>query len=454
MPGRTRLLAAICAALALALPAGAAGKTMTFRLGPIVLGGYQSKIDTPLNIPTPRMTGSITYMHARVVDLRGRFVPQQIVMLHHVAFVNDGVHLGDRHQDYCGRRATERFYGTGEEDESLILPPGYGYHVRKGDRWHASWMLMNHRFQTRSVYVEYTVHITPGWHDTPVTPYWLGVAPCPRDPIFEVPGGGAPGSDYVRQISWTPPADGRIVAVGTHLHGGAKYMDIREPACGNRALVTTSSEYGQPDDPIYHVLPQIHEPGPRYVSYPTSATGIPVHRGSRLIVRGVYDGELPHSRVMAIMHAYVAPAPHGAGPACSPLPSDVTYRHWDRPYRTDVPKVWIPLTLRDADGRAQAIEDLPGPYFAPRGTPTVTVANTSFSHEKVYIPKGGSIRYVFRDDQWHDVTTANGPTAIGSQYLKDGASYVQRFPRSGTYQLYCTLHPVDMHQQVVVGAAR
>jgi len=439
--------------LACALPATAGAKTETFRIGPIVLHGYESKLETPLDIPTPRITGSITYMHARVIDAHGGFIPQQIVMLHHVAFVNDGVHYGDKRQQYCGWHKTERFYGTGEEDESLMLPPGYGYHVRAGDRWHASWMLMNHRFATRKVYVEYTVHITPGWHDVGVTPYWLGVAPCPKDPIFEVPGGGAPGSDYIKRISWTPPADGRIVAVGTHLHGGAKYMDIREPSCGNRALVTTQAQYGMPDDPIYHVLPQIHEPGPRAVSYPMTPTGIPVHKGERLVVRGIYDGELPHSRVMAIMHVYVAPpGPQGVGPKCGPLPTDVHDVNWDKPYRTDVPKVLIPLTQRDATGHAEAISDLPGQFFAPTSTPTVDIQATRFSHPKIYLPTpGSSIRYVFKDAVWHDVTTANGPTAIGSQYLKDGASYVQTFTRPGTYQLYCTLHPVDMHQVIVVG---
>jgi plastocyanin len=443
---RICLLALVCGLIA---PAGAAGRTVTFRLGPIALGSYQSRISTE-HVPTPRLTGSITSMHARVVDLRGHFVPQHIVMLHHVTFVNDGVHLGDKGQEYCGRHQDERFYGTGEEDESMVLPPGYGYHVRRGDRWHASWMLMNHRFEPRRVYIEYTVRITPGWHDIGVTPYWLGVAPCPKDPIFEVPGGGAPGSDYVKSIVWKPPADGRIVAVGTHLHGGAKSMDILEPACGNRALVTTGSEYGPASDPIYHVLPQIHEPGPRFVSYPLSPTGIPVHRGSSLTVRGVYDGELPHSRVMAIMHAYVAPAPKGVGPPCGPLPTDVHYLHWDQPYRTEVPQVFIPLTIRDATGRAQAIDDLPGPVYSPRGTPTVAISNTMFNHQKVEIPTGGSIRYVFRDRTLHDVTTANGPTAIGSQYMSRGRVYTQRFTRPGTYQLYCTLHPVDMHQVVVV----
>jgi plastocyanin len=331
----------------------------------------------------------------------------------------------------------------------MVLPPGYGYHVRAKDRWHASWMLMNHRYSARRVYIEYTMRISPGWHDTGVTPYWLGVAPCLRDPIFEVPGGGAAGSDYVKTIDWTPPADGRIVALGTHLHGGAHGMRITDPACGDRTIVQTDAEYGEPDDPIYHVIPQIHEPGPRAVTYPLTAEGIPIRRGETYRVQSDYDGELPHARVMAIMHAYVAPAAAPVG-ACAPLPANVTTLHYDQPYRTTVPQVFIPLTVRGPDGRAEAVSDLPGPFFRPATSAQVAVRNYDFSHHKIEIPSGGQVTWRFDDPALHDVTTANGPRAFGSQYLRHGQSFRRTFTTPGTYSIYCTLHPVDMHQVVVV----
>lgn len=65
-------------------------------------------------------------MCARLVDGRGGFVPQDQVMIHHVVFVNAGRFGGVRSQEYCGKGDKERFYGTGEEDQSLLLPPGYG----------------------------------------------------------------------------------------------------------------------------------------------------------------------------------------------------------------------------------------------------------------------------------------------------------------------------------------
>jgi plastocyanin len=445
----TRLLAVLClVAGCVAAPAGAASRTLTFRIGPIALRGYSSKVATK-PIRAPGITGSISYMHARVVDAQGRLVPQQTVMLHHIAFVNDGRFKGDRRQHYCHDNAQERFYGTGEEDESMVLPPGYGYHVRANDRWHASWMLMNHRFADRTVYIEYTLTIAPGWHDTPVTPYWLGVAPCPADPIFEVPGGGAPGSDYVRTISWTPPADGRIVAIGTHLHGGAKGMRITEPRCGDRTIAQTDAEYGEPDDPIYHVIPQIHEPGPRAVSYPLSPAGIPIRGGETYRVQGVYDDQLPHARVMAIMHAYVAPATAPVA-TCAPLPGDVQAVTWDQPFRTTPPQVLVPLTVRGADGRAKAVSDLPGSFFRPARSARVLVEGFDFSRHKIEIRRGASVVWKFADGYMHDVTTANGPRAFGSQYLKNGQTFQRAFNVPGTYRVYCTLHPVDMHQIIKV----
>lgn len=440
-------------AAVLAAPASGQAATRTERIGPIVLGGYSTAGRTTFRLAHPARDFSLTSMTARVVDPAGRPVPQEQVVLHHLTFVNRGRRNGEKSQAYCGNADRERFYGTGEEDESMVLPPGYGYRVRGGDRWHATWMLMNHRPRPRRVYIEYTLRYQTGWRLTPVTPYWIGVQPCLRDPIFQAPGGAGPGSTFARSVTWTPRTDGRIVAVGTHLHGGAKAMRISEPPCANRTLVESLPQYGLADDPIYGVVPQIHEPSPRFTTYPMSATGIPVLAGRRYQATALYDNEVPHARVMGIMHAYVAPASPTAGPApgaCPPLPGDTQTLGWDRPFRTDVPKVRIPLVTRGPDGRARAVTTLPGPWFRPLGDTTVRVAGLAFNHRKIALPAGATIRYRFDDPVAHDVTTASGPTAIGSQPLKDGATWRVTFRRRGTYRLYCTFHPLDMQQIVEV----
>lgn len=449
--GPARLVALGCAALGLTA-APAAALERTYRIGPIALGPYQSVYKMTFDIPHPRLAkGSLTSMHTRLVDMKGRFVPQEQVMIHHAAFVNRGRFDGDKRQEYCGSGDKERFYGTGEEDQSLLLPPGYGYRVRGRDRWHVSWMLMNHHSHARRVFLEYTLRMNPGWRDTPVTPHWIGVQPCLRDPIFNVPGGGAPGAEFTKRAAWRPGVDGRIVAVGTHLHGGAKRMLISEPACGDRTLVASRAQYGLEDDPIYHVLPQIHEPSPRFTSYPMSAAGIPIRRDATYQALAVYDNELPHARVMGIMHAYVAPpAPGEPPPPCAAPPADVTTIDWSRPFRTVVPRVEIPLAVRGRDGVARAVSTLPGPFYRPPGDARVRLENLRFDHRKVALRAGDAITYTFADPFLHDVTSASGPTAVGSQQLKDGARWRLRFTRPGTYHLYCTLHPLDMQQVVEV----
>lgn len=439
----------LAALLMAAAPADARTRTLTYRIGPLTMGAYQTSYKSD-SIRTPGIKGSISFMNAKLVDGKGRFVPQEQVMIHHVVFVNDGRFDGDRSQEYCGKGFKERFYGTGEEDQSMMLPPGYGYRVNKKDRWRASWMLMNHKPVTRKIYIEYTMTITDGWAATPVKPYWLGVEPCLRDPIFNVPGGGGKGSSYIKEIEWVPPVDGRIVAVGTHLHGGSKRMTITEPACGDRTIAEAVPQYGPASDPIYRVSPHIHEPSPRYVSYPMSAAGIPIRRGQRYRVAAIYDNERPHARVMGIMHAYVAPASGPKTIECEPLPTDTQTISWDKPFRLAVPQMHITLAVRGPDGRAKGVHTLPGRELRRGRLATVTIKGSHFSSENVSIKRGGVVRWRFSDPYIHDVTTANGPTAFGSQQLQDGVVWARRFNTPGTYSLYCTIHPLDMHQIVRV----
>lgn len=448
MSAPRRIVLAIALVVLAAVPAtaGAATHTYTYRFGPYLLAGYSSHLGTA-RIHTPPVDGFITYMHSRVVDSSNHFVPQQKVMLHHVAYVNQGRFDGDVSTHYCHTKPAERFYGTGEEDQSLLLPPGYGYPVHHNDRWRAGFMVMNHRFQARKVWIQYTLTVSTE-NLTPVKPYWIGVEPCLPDPIFNVPGGKAPGATYTRSFTWPVPMSGRIVAVGAHLHGGSKSIILHEPSCGDRVLTASVPEYGLADDPIYHVLPQIHEPGPRYDTYSMSATGVPITKGENLRLDANYDGELPHARVMGIIHIYVAAGPPATLP-CPPLPTDTQTISWDKPFRAVSPRTDIPITVRAPDGRAMAVTNLPGSTRRLDGGTTINVEDLAFSKTKLSIPLGAKLQWRFRDPILHDVTTANGPRAFGSQYLTKGR-FARSFNVPGTYRLYCTFHPADMSQIVVV----
>jgi plastocyanin len=442
------LLATAFALLLAAAPASASEHTYKLRFGPVSLDGYQVRQNSD-PVKTPGVTGYITHMRAHVVDKRGRDIPIQRLMLHHVLFTNRGRFDGDRHDGTCPGIPRERFMGSGEEHQVLDLPPGYGIPVNKADKWMAAWMLMNHRQKRDTGYIEYDVTVETAKKLTPVKAYWLDVTNCRGHVYYNVPGGGAPGSTNHNTVVWRPPFDGRLVAGGAHLHGGTKGMSVYQPRCQDRRLVESKPLYGTPDDPVYHVLPVLHEPGPINTSWFETATGIPVVKGETIRVSGDYDDELPHVKVMAVMHVYMARDDH-ASHSCDPLPSDLTNENINVPGRTEAPVVRVPLTGIGADGKAHTIDGPPGRVKVLNGNTNVLVHDYSYSQPKLSIPLGASITWRFPDTTSHDITLANGPYGFSSPFSRVGRTYTQRFSRPGRYQLFCSLHPVVMHEVVDV----
>jgi plastocyanin len=429
-------------------------RTVTLRYGPISLHGYEVESRTAWP-ETPRLDGHITKMSARVVDARGAEIPLSTVMLHHVLFANEGgPGPGDRRDGACPSIPRERFFGRGEEGRFLELPDGYGYPVSSGDRWRMGWMLMNHTRERRTAYIEYTMTVDTERDLEPVKPFWLDAAQCRGGSIFSVPGDGVPGSTYDKTVDWVVPFDGRIVEAGAHLHGGAFGMSLRQPACENRDLLRSRALYGEPDDPVYRVLPVLHEPGPIATSTFRSATGLPVRGGD--LLRGVaeYDGERPHPAVMAMLHVYVArddgPPRAGTPVACDPPPDDATNTLPAVLGRTQPPDWRVPLTGLDGKGRARTISAPPGRIVRTAGDATVDVTGWRFDAPRLSVPAGATVRWRFGDPVLHNVTVADGPAGFASFNLREGRSFAQRLTRRGTYRLFCSLHPVEMQQVVTV----
>jgi plastocyanin len=434
--------------------------TVTYRQGPIAVAPYQVRFTTHVpgakHVPAPDIDGHIVEMHARVVDESGRQIPVRRLMLHHVLYKNRGRFDGELRDPVCGGPA-QSFYGTGEENQTLRFPPGYGYPVHRGDRWQTAWMLMNHRNVPDSAYVEYRAVIddSPGIH--PVTPYWLRVTGCPGpgriDPIFDVPGGGPAGSTFTKSMTWRMPEGGRLIAAGGHAHGGSKDLTIHQPTCGNRELMPSHPLYGNPDHAVYNVLPVLHEPGPIDMSWVQTATGIPVGKGELLRLTSYYDGRRPHTRVMGIMHLYVAHDP-AVTLSCAPLPADLQNTRLDLAGRTDPPRVRVPLTGLDRRGRARRILRPPGRTRRLDHGVSVLVKGFAFDLPNLSLPLGAQVRWRFRDPIAHNVTLANGPVGFSSYNIARGRSYVRRFTEPGIYRLFCSLHPVQMTQAITVRRRR
>ncbi len=449
-----RLLVPLVLLLALAVPAGAQARrvTLTLQSPAYTVAPYEVRSATT-RVPAPAIDGSIVEMHASLVDAHGRMVPMQSVMLHHVVFMDDGTFRAPRRDPagYCPGDG-ERFFGTGEEHQALSLPEGYGYPVSAMDTWRIGWMLMNHQARPDAAAIRYRVTIDTDPALKPVTPMWAGVVKCSFDPMFDVPGGQPAGTPYVRTSTLRMPFDGRIVASGAHVHGGALGIDLSEPACGDRLLVRSVPRYGVPSDPVYHVLPVLHEPGPIQMSRTLSQEGIPVRAGTPLRLQARYDGAAPHTRVMGIMHLYVARDPAPAPGACPPLPTDERTIAPALPGRTTPPAVEVPLTGLDADGRARRISAPPGTLERRSGDVDLTVKDFKLGPGNLSVPAGAKVSWRFADPVRHDVTVADGPRGFASPVILHGRWSV-RLDHPGTYRLFCSLHPVTMQQRVVVRRA-
>jgi hypothetical protein len=241
--------------------------------------------------------------------------------------------------------------------------------------------------------------------------------------------------------------------VNSHVHGGAKTIRLTQPACGGRVLLESRPRWGLLSHPYYRVLPVLHEPGPIGTDWVETAKGIPVARGERIRVTSLYDDEWLHTRVMGIMHVYVAPTRRrGRTPRCTPLPDDVRVFRRGGPGTDIAPHVPVPLTGLDPDGKAITILRPPGPLYIFRYLDGVKVGirDTSLSMRNLRVPRGELVTWRSGDRQLHDITVADGPTGFASYWLRRGEGFEHRFDKPGTYRLYCSLHPIDMTQTVEV----
>jgi len=339
-------------------------------------------------------------------------------MLHHIVFGKIGTPDAT-----CGGSA-ERFYAEGEERLALRLPAGYGYANRATDRWYLLYMLMNHKPTRLDGYVRYTVSYATGTKLTPVKPIWLDVRNCKgADPSYDVPGTGKRFSTHTERFSWTSPESGRIVAGGGHLHGGGVRLDLVNATCGTQLFSSRPTWGGPVPRPI------LHEPGPTRMSQFRSDAGIPVAAGQTLELRSVYDNGRPHTRAMGIMILYLASS---AVSGCQGVPElDVDLG------RPSYPPVFsFPLP------RAPS-----GPVA--RDVRSSWVGDFRYQYERVSLRRGTTFTWTFIGSTQHDVTLVRGPVGFSTPWTLAG-TYSRTFTKRGTYEFFCSLHPAQMTQKIVV----
>jgi plastocyanin len=228
---------------------------------------------------------------------------------------------------------------------------------------------------------------------------------------------------YRRTMSWTTPESGFIVSAGGHLHGGGIRLELRNVTCAKDLFVSQPAWGGPVPRPI------LHEPGPTHMSQFTSSPGIPLAAGQTLRIRAVYENGAPHARAMGIMLVYLAP---GQPSGCQPTPKlDVDLGHPSYP-----PSFTFPLPIPPSGSYEKNIS-------------STTVDDTGFASPLVSLRRGATFTWDFAGLFQHDVTLVSGSVGFSSPWTLTG-SYSHTFARRGTYKLFCSLHPAQMSQIIVV----
>ena len=412
-----RLLPVALIVAAFAPTAQAQVKTLTFTVGPISVPAY-GVATQPASAPSPKEDGYVVGMKAEIVDAKGVVQGRDKVMLHHIVFGKVGTPDAT-----CGGGA-ERFYAEGEERLAFDLPKGYGYPNKGTDRWYLLYMLMNHKPKALDGYVRYTVEYATGEDLAPVKPIWLDVRNCKGlDPSYDVPGTGKRFSASVESTSWVSPQSGRLVAGGGHLHGGGIRLDLVNSTCGKKLFSSVPTWGGPVPRPI------LHEPGPTKMSQFLSAEGIPVAAGQRLTLNSVYDNGAPHTRAMGIFITYLAPGPVTG---CQPTPALTV----DRGKPSYPPSFSFPLPKQPS-----------GPLA--RNVRSSWVGDNRYQYERISIPLGTLFSWNFIGTRQHDVTLVRGPVGFSTPWTLVG-TYSRTFTKRGTYELFCSLHPSQMTQKIIV----
>ncbi len=283
---------------ALRSPAGVLAHTV--RYGPMTIGGMamgaagmpgghgNMRTFSTTDIARPCADCFVVGMAARLVDGAGRTQNYDTgVMLHHTVLFNAAA------KDASCPRWPQRFFASGNERTPFVLPAGYGYLVRAGDRWNGLTELMNVGAATKRVFVEMTYYVAPASaHLREVRPLWLDVDNC-ADSEYAIPAGR---SDSTWSFEVPPAIAGRVVAIGGHLHDDGVRILARD-ATTDRVLCRSRAGFGRNSAYQGHIESM------------TGCVGAPLGRiraGDTLRLQSMYDSPAAQQGVMGIMLAYVA----------------------------------------------------------------------------------------------------------------------------------------------------
>jgi hypothetical protein len=211
-------------------------------------------------------------------------------MLHHAVWTSQW-----RRDATCGNTllglAGERFFASGNERTAIRMPSGYGYRVRWYDSWNMLVDLMNHSTTSKTVYVQVTYTVRPGWESVRhVRPVWLDIDQC-GDSEYSIPAGY---SDTHRD--WTVNVQGKVVAMLGHVHGHGIAVEATNESRGGASICRSVATL----DPL-----NVHS-----VLKMSTCTGDPVadvRYGEIVRLHSEYQSAHAADDVMGIMLGYIHP---------------------------------------------------------------------------------------------------------------------------------------------------
>jgi plastocyanin len=83
---------------------------------------------------------------------------------------------------------------------------------------------------------------------------------------------------------------------------------------------------------------------------------------------------------------------------------------------------------------------------------TITLGDNFYSPTSKTVEKGTTVRFKWTGNHRHSVTKASGPGGDFSskKTRSDGVNFVKTFNKSGTYRMFCKVHPTEMRLKITV----
>jgi hypothetical protein len=195
---------------------------LVLRLGPVELHGGHTMTQTPLLATSLPFATTVTGFEVVVRDAVGRQLPQ--TLLHHV-----NVLVPDRSDVF--RPVAQRLVAAGSETERIELPWPFGVPVDAGQELLVYGMVHDpDGIAASPVTVEMRLPYT-GRRRQAVQPFFMDVRPPPGPASWDLPPGRS-----TRSWEGRPAVDGRILAVGGHLHRFGIALILEDVTAGRELL--------------------------------------------------------------------------------------------------------------------------------------------------------------------------------------------------------------------------